>query len=54
MAGTGWSVRATPHTERLRAQLGLKPLKRPNAEEIRAILREAGLGEILELREGRE
>ena len=49
MAGTGWSVRATPHTERLRGELGLRPLKRPNAEEIRSILREAGLGEILEI-----
>jgi heterodisulfide reductase subunit C len=49
MAETGWSVRATPHSDRLREQLGLKPLKHPDAEEIRGILREAGLGEILDL-----
>jgi len=49
MAKTGWSVRANPHSDKVREQLGLKPLKRPNSEEIRMILREAGLGEILEL-----
>jgi heterodisulfide reductase subunit C len=49
MAKTGWSVRATAHSDRVREELGLKPLKRPNSEEIRMILREAGLGEILPL-----
>lgn len=49
MAETGWSVRATSHSDRIREQLGLKPLKRPDAEEIRSILCEAGLEEILEL-----
>jgi heterodisulfide reductase subunit C len=49
MAETGWSVRATSHSDRIREQLGLKPLRRPNAAEIRSILRETGLGEILEL-----
>ena len=49
MARTGWSVRATSHSDRIRAQLGLKPLKRPDAAEIRSILCEAGLAEILEL-----
>ena len=47
MAETGWSVRATPRSDRVRGELGLKALKRPNSDEIRAILREAGLGEIL-------
>jgi heterodisulfide reductase subunit C len=49
MAETGWSVRATSHSDRVREQLGLKPLKRPDAHEIRSILCEAGLEEILEL-----
>jgi heterodisulfide reductase subunit C len=49
MAETGWSVRATSHSDRVRRELGLKPLKRPNAVEIRSILTEAGLAEILEL-----
>jgi heterodisulfide reductase subunit C len=49
MAETGWSVRATSHSDRIRAQLGLKPLKRPDTAEIRSILCEAGLEEILEL-----
>jgi len=49
MAGTGRSVRATAHTGRLRAALGLMPLPAPNGEEIREILRGAGLGEIVEI-----
>jgi len=49
MAETGWSVRATSHSDRIREQLGLKPLKRPDTDEIRSILRETGLDEILEL-----
>ena len=49
MAETGWSIRATSHSDRMREALGLRPLKRPNSEEIRQILREAGLEEILEL-----
>ena len=49
MAETGWSVKATSHSDRVREQLGLKPLKRPNTLEIRSILCEAGLQEILDL-----
>ena len=49
MAETGWSVRATSHSDRIREQLGLKPLKRPDSAEIRSILCEAGLEEILDL-----
>jgi len=49
MAETGWSVKATSHSDRIREQLGLKPLKRPDTEEIRSILCEAGLEEILDL-----
>jgi hypothetical protein len=49
MAETGWSIKATPHSDRIREKLGLNPLKRPDAAEIRSILCEAGLEEILEL-----
>lgn len=49
MAETGWSVRATSHSDRIREELGLKPLKRPDIAEIRSILCEAGLEEILDL-----
>jgi heterodisulfide reductase subunit C len=49
MAETGWSVKATSHSDRIREQLGLKPLKRPDTEGIRSILCEAGLEEILDL-----
>ena len=49
MAETGWSVKATSHSDRIRGELGLKPLKRPDTEEIRSILCEAGLEEILDL-----
>jgi heterodisulfide reductase subunit C len=49
MAETGWSIKATAHSDRVRQQLGLNPLKRPDAAEIRSILCEAGLEEILEL-----
>jgi hypothetical protein len=49
MAETGWSIRATSHSDRMREALGLRPLTRPNSEEIRQILREAGLEEILHL-----
>lgn len=50
MAETGWSFMATSHSDRLRQELGLNALKKPNAEEIRQIFREAGLDEILELK----
>ena len=49
MAETGWSVPAPPRADRRRQELGLRPLKRPDAEEIRVIFREAGLDEILDL-----
>jgi heterodisulfide reductase subunit C len=49
MAETGWSVKATSHSDRIREQLGLKPLKHPDTAEIRSILCEAGLEEILDL-----
>jgi heterodisulfide reductase subunit C len=49
MAETGWSVRATSHSDRIRGELGLKPLKHPDTAEIRSILCEAGLEEILDL-----
>jgi len=37
MAENGWSVRATSHSDRVRRELGLRPLKRPNTGEIRSI-----------------
>ncbi len=49
MAQTGWSVPASPRSDRLREELGLAPLKRPDAEEIREIFREAGLDAIMDL-----
>jgi len=49
MAETGCSVKATSHSDRIREQLGLKPLKHPDTAEIRSILCEAGLEEILDL-----
>jgi heterodisulfide reductase subunit C len=49
MAETGWSIPAPPRADRVRKELGLKPLKRPNTEEIRAIFREAGLDDLLDL-----
>ena len=49
MAETGWSVRATSHSDRIREQLKLRPLKHPDTAEIRSILCEAGLEEILDL-----
>ena len=50
MAETGWSIQATPRADRIREELGLKPLKRPDAQEIREIFREAGLDRILDLK----
>lgn len=50
MAETGWSIQASQHADRVREELGLKPLKRPDVSEIRKIFREAGLDEILELK----
>jgi heterodisulfide reductase subunit C len=49
MIETGWSIPAGDRSDRIRQELGLKPLKRPDTEEICAILREAGLGEIVDM-----
>jgi len=51
MAEIGWSVQATPRSDRMREEIGLRPLKKPNTEEIREIFREAGLDKILEIEE---
>ncbi len=45
---TGWSIQATSRADRIRKELGLKPLKRPDTSEISQILREAGLDKILD------
>ena len=50
MAETGWSIQATSRSDRIREEIGLAPLKKPDAEGIRQILSEAGLDEILELK----
>jgi hypothetical protein len=50
MAETGWSIQATPRADRVRIELCLAPLKRPNTAEIRRIFKEAGLDEILDLK----
>ena len=50
MAETGWSIQATPRSDRIREELGLIPLKRPNSDEIKQIFREAGLDKILDLK----
>ncbi|HOY61948.1 MAG TPA: 4Fe-4S dicluster domain-containing protein [bacterium] len=50
MAETGWSIQATPRSDRVRTELGLAPLKRPDTAEIRKIFKEAGLDEILDLK----
>ena len=49
MVETGWSIPATPRSDRIRKELGLAPLKQPNHKEIREIFSEAGLDAILEI-----
>jgi len=49
MSRTGWSVKTSSHAEEIRETLGLRPLQRPDIEEIRTILRDAGLGGIMDL-----
>jgi heterodisulfide reductase subunit C len=49
MIETGWSIPAPDRANRVRQELGLKPLKRPNTKEIGEILEEAGLGEIMDM-----
>ncbi len=49
LARTGRQVKATSSSERIRRETGLAPLTTPDSSEIRQLLREAGLGEILEL-----
>jgi heterodisulfide reductase subunit C len=49
MTKTGWSIPATDRSNRIRKELGLKPLKRPDTGEINEILREAGLGDIVDM-----
>ncbi|MBA7535201.1 hypothetical protein ES705_27454 [subsurface metagenome] len=50
IAQTGRPIQATPRSERIRLELGLKPLENLEVEEIRKIFLKAGLGEILELK----
>ncbi|KPJ88131.1 MAG: hypothetical protein AMS17_06485 [Spirochaetes bacterium DG_61] len=45
---TGWFVPTTDRSYRVRQGLGLKPLKRPDTQEISEILREAGLDEVVD------
>ncbi len=48
IAETGRSIKSTAHTVRVREELGLKALEQPDTEEIRNILREAGLKGMLD------
>lgn len=48
MAETGWSVQATPRADRIREELGLKPLEKPKVSDIQEIFEEVGLFEILD------
>lgn len=50
MDETGWSVQATSRSNRVREELGLKPLERPKVKDIQEIFREAGLDKILDLK----
>ncbi len=49
MIETGWSIQATQRSDRIREELGLNRLEKPNTDEIRRIFSEAGLDTILEL-----
>ena len=49
MTKTGWSIPATERSNRIREELGLKPLKKPDTGEINEILLEAGLGDIVDI-----
>ena len=49
MTKTGWSIPATDRSNRIRKELGLGPLKKPDTGEINEILREAGLGDIVDM-----
>jgi heterodisulfide reductase subunit C len=49
MIKTGWSIPATDRSNRIRQELGLRPLKRPDTGEITEILREAGLDDIVDM-----
>ena len=47
IATTGRAIASTPRAERMRAELGLAPLRNCNTAEIRGLLHECGLGNIL-------
>lgn len=47
IATTGRAIASTPRSERMRAELGLAPLRNCNTAEIRGLLHECGLGNIL-------
>ncbi len=46
IAGTGRAIAPTPRSKRIRAEMGLKPLKEPDTGEIRKILSETGIEDI--------
>ena len=48
VATTGRAIPATPRSERMRAELGLAPLRNCNTAEIRGLLHECGLGNLLD------
>jgi heterodisulfide reductase subunit C len=47
IAGTGRAVSPTPRSERIRRELGLKPLKEPDTGEIRKILIDSGINNVI-------
>ncbi len=46
IAGTGRAIAPTPRSKRIRGEMGLKPLKEPDAGEIRKILSATGIADI--------
>jgi len=50
MIETGRPIPTNSRTERVRKELGLEPLQEPETEEIRQVLLDAGLGEILDIK----
>ncbi|TFG62699.1 MAG: hypothetical protein E4H36_07385 [Spirochaetales bacterium] len=49
MIETGRPIQSNSRSERIRGELGLKPLTKPDTKEIREILLDAGLGKILDI-----
>ena len=46
IAGTGRAIAPTSRSKRIRGEMGLKPLKEPDAGEVRKILSATGIADI--------